>query len=117
MRDKWAKLQAAWHKAHEAEYAEHRRLMYKYGNSWQAPLGQRTRLEKLRARESKARDAIFAWLDTNSPRSWRTGVPCYWVCEELTYDDAVTTGTMSVVPPAGYGSYPGDAERFAQAVA
>lgn len=110
-------LQARWRKCHEAAQEMFYQLKYKYGEAWQAPSGKRDRLDSLRNRESAAADAIFTWLDGNSPRQWRTGVPSQWVCDSLSYADATTVGRLSVVPPPAYGSLPMDSLRFAQPVA
>lgn len=109
-------MQARWRKAQEAERWFSHALTYKYGNWWQAPSAKRDRMESLRRRTEAAADAIFAWLDSNSPRQWRAGVPAHWVCDSLTYADAITAGRMSVTPPPSYGSYPSDALRFAQPI-
>lgn len=111
------RLQSAWRVARTACEAFRLGLARKWGESWRANTREREKLDKLREKEGKAQDAFFAWLDRYSPRSWRSGVPCYWVCEELTYADAITAGAMSVVPPPSYGSVHGDSLRFAAPVA
>jgi hypothetical protein len=111
-----AKLQAAWRKAHEAERELARTLQYKYTNTWSAPRAQQEKYERVSKRSDAAMEAVFAWLDTFSPRSWRSGVPANWVCVHLTEADALTAGQLSVVPPPGYGSYPSDSVRFARPV-
>lgn len=110
------KLQARWRKANESLRAYSRELTAQYGDPWRAPAGKERQLEAKRARESAAADAIFAWLDEHSPRGWRSGCPAHWICDELTIEDALTDGTMSVVPPCSYGSYPSDMVRFASAL-
>lgn len=110
-------LQAKWRKAHEAERKMARELEYQYGKTWLAPRGKQARYEAIAKRESAASGAIFAWLDANSPRDWRRGVPAHWVCGELTEADALTAGTLSVLPPVAYGRMPSDSVRFAMAVA
>lgn len=118
MRETFEKLRAKWLKTSEAARVFGVALRGQYGEHYpyQAPKGKLKRLDALRAREDKASAAIFAWLDANSPRQWRTGVPAYWICESLTYDDAVTSGQLSVVPPPSYGCYPSDSIRFAQPI-
>lgn len=111
-----AKLQEKWRKAHEKERDLARKLEYTYGKTWMAPQGKRAKYDAVNKRLDAAMEAIFAWLDANSPRNWRTGVPAFWVCEHLTEADALTADRLSVVPPVAYGSLPGDSIRFAQAV-
>ena len=115
--DRFEALQARWRKAQEATREFSWQLEYKYGETWLAPRGKRDRLDRLRKREGEARDDIFAWLDDNSPRSWRSGVPCQWVCNSLTYADAITSGHLSEIPAVTYGCMPGDSARFAAPVA
>lgn len=91
-------------------------LATRYGDWHYAPRGQRERLEKFQDRASKAMEAVFVWLDENSPRDWRHGAPCFWVCEHLTESDALTMGQLSVIPPPVYGAHHGDADRFARPV-
>lgn len=57
--------------------------------------------------------AMFDLLDRVSPRYWRAGIAAWWVVEELTWEDATTTGPLAVVPRAGYGTTQGWAARFA----
>jgi hypothetical protein len=73
--------------------------------------------ERVSKRAEDAMEAVFVWLDANSPRSWRTGCPAYWICDSLTEADALTRGHLSVVPPCGYGSYPSDLVRFSMPLA
>lgn len=114
---KLAELQARFADKHEKARSYAHELSYKYGQTWQAPSGMRTRLDKLRAAEDKAMEAVFAWLDAHSPRNWRVGVPAHWVCEHLTETDALTAGQLVTVPPAGYGTTYDQAIRFAAPVA
>jgi hypothetical protein len=116
MKEQFEKLQAAWLKAHEAERTMARTLEYKYGHTWTAPSGKEAKYKTVAKRADGAMEAIFAWLDINSPRSWRTGSPAYWVCTELTFEDAITAGALAVVPPPSYGTYQSDSLRFARAV-
>lgn len=111
-----AKLQDKWRKLNTALRAEIGYLDRAYGRAAYAPESKRRKLEALRARESAASDAIFAWLDAHSPRSWRSGVAAYWVCDQLTEADALTRGALSVVPSAGYGSNPSQVLHFARAL-
>ena len=109
------KLQAKWRALNDRVRQMTCQLSYKYGSPWyvHAPWGQREKVDAMNKREDAAMEAVFAWLDDNSPRSWRVEVPAYWVCSELTLADALTTGQLSVVPPPGYGSFPCDSVRFA----
>lgn len=112
-------LQARWRKAKEKARNLAFDLRYHYGDFYfvSAPRAKREKKERASAAEEKASDAIFLWLDQNSPRSWRTGVPADWVCDSLTYADAITSDRLSVTPPVAYGCYPSDSVRFAQPVA
>jgi hypothetical protein len=111
------KLRDRWTKADEKAAEFRFELKYKYGDWFiYAPRKLRERMEALNASEDKASEAIFAFLDTHSPRSWRRGVPAHWVCESLTYADAMTTGRLAVTPPCAYGMMPADSIRFAQAL-
>jgi hypothetical protein len=108
-------LQAKWRALHDKTRELTHGLERKYGSPWYiyVPRSQRERIEAAQRREDKAREAIFAWLEQHSPRSWSSGVPCYWVCDSLTEADALTSGQLTVTPPPGYGSYPSDMIRFA----
>lgn len=114
---RFSALQERFRKAADAASNLRFALNYKYGEVYNAKRSERDKLDKLRERESKAADAIFAWLEANSPRNWRHGCPYYWICTELTYADAVTSGALSVVPPVCYGGSPQDSIRFARPVA
>lgn len=114
--ERFERMQGKWRAAHQAAWEYRLTLKLAYGESYHAPRGKRERLERLTAREDQASDAIFAWLDANSPRDFRRGVPADWVCGSLSYADAVTHGPMSVVPPVAFGCYPSDSQRFAAAL-
>src|SRR6266446_2437856 len=77
---------------------------------------ERKAREAIDAAESKVTDDMFALLDTVSARQWRSGVPQAWIMEHLTWEDATTTGRLSVTPPAAWGSMPSDSVRFAQPI-
>lgn len=115
--EQFERLQAAWRKAHAREQEIKASLTARYG-TWYvyAPLVKREKADRLADRANKASDAIFTWLDNNSPRQWRSGVPYHWVCDSLTYADAVTHGPLSVVPPVSYGGNHSLAVRFARAL-
>lgn len=95
-------------------------LVVKYGRmepqlSW-LTRGEVARLDVLRRRENRVSDAMFALLDEYGGRNWRSLVPYTWVMSELSWEDATTTGQLSVVPPPGYGSTVVDMKRFAAPV-
>lgn len=109
----WATLQRRWRVYADRVEVYKRGLRATYGYSWSAPSGKRRRLEYLQDREYNASRAIFAWLDEHSPRQWRSGCPAYWICEALTFADAITAGPLSAVPPPAYGHTEADSVRFA----
>ena len=94
-------------------------LARKYGpnfsDSW-LTAGERKKLDALRERADKASDAFFDFLDTISPRSWRSGVSFFWVLTKLTYADATTRGELSVPPLGGWGATPSFLREFARPV-
>lgn len=108
-------LQAKWRSAQTKAHDLRFELQYHYGDMYRvrAPKAKMAKADKASAAEERAQDAIFTYLEANSPRSWRSGVPCYWVCDKLTYADAITAGQMSVIPPVSYGGMPSDSIRFA----
>ncbi len=77
---------------------------------------ERGRYDRALAAENKAALAAFAWLDDNSPRDWRGGAPVGWIRDHLTFDDAITRGALSEVPPPAYGSTAAQMRRFAAAL-
>lgn len=81
----------------------------KYGSDWKLSWlssSERRVLALTSKSLEKATDRFLEHLRAISPRDWSYGVPVYWVCAELTYDDAVrpTTEKLSVVPPLSYGA-------------
>jgi hypothetical protein len=111
-----ADLQAKWRTAADKVAALKDQLRAKYGNWIWAPAWTCDRVNRLSLAESKAQDRIIEWLEEYSPRGWRTGIPCHWLCTDLTEADALTAGPLSVVPPPAYGSTEADSRRFALAV-
>lgn len=114
---KFEALQARWRKADHRERELAYQLRQRHGAYLiGCPHGQREKLARASDAEARAAEAIFSWLDACSPRSWRRGCPSSWVCDHLTYADAVTAGPLSVIPPPAYGCYPDDMLRFARPV-
>lgn len=76
-----------------------------YLDSWLKP-GERSALARCRAALEKSGDALFAHVQSFSPRDWSYGVPVSWVREELTFEDAARPlgEPLSVVPPLSFGS-------------
>lgn len=116
MRDRFTTLQAAWQAAERKEQDMRSTLASQYQSACYAPRGKRNQLDRLSAASSRKCDAFYAFLDTLSPRDWHSGIPCAWVREHLTYDDAVTTGRLSVTPPPAYAYDVTYCERFAASV-
>jgi hypothetical protein len=105
-----AKFEAAQNKARTAGLAVRNAeitLAVKYGSAnvrWASRAEQR-KLEQLRERRDRACERIFAMLE-EAPRDWTTGVPQWWVCTELTYDDAFRSASkpLSATPPLSFGA-------------
>lgn len=74
-----------------------------YHDAAYAPAAKRAKLERLNNALKRHEDRFFAFVQTISPRDWTSGVPLGWIMRELTYDDAITRGPLSVVPPASWG--------------
>ena len=91
-------------------------LRVKYSAVCYASKTERKRLDALRARIDKTADRLFAMLDEISPRGWRSGAPWHWIITQLTYDDAVSSGQLAVVPPPAYGYNDRDMQLFAQPI-
>jgi len=100
-------LRAKYLAAREALHAVEIEVSVRYGGTttW-ASRGEKSKLEQLRGRVSRAGDAFFEHLQAISPRDWSSGVPFVWCCESLTYADAVrpVKEPLSVVPPLPYGA-------------
>jgi hypothetical protein len=81
-----------------------------------AACGERARLASFTRAQDRAIDEMMALLDQIGAREWWHGVPIHWVMTELTYADAVTNGSLSVVPPAPYGYTTREMQQFAAPV-
>jgi len=69
-------------------------------------------MDRAEARERAASDACLTWLDDNSPRpGWRYGVPCSWLVSSLTFELAMSTGELPVIPLA-FGQTERDSASF-----
>lgn len=80
----------------------------KYGGAWNRSWLRNTEEKRLAQKTEatdKARRKFFDFVMSISPRDWNYGVPYHWICEELTYEDAVRPldEKLSVVPPLAYG--------------
>lgn len=77
---------------------------------------EEARLDSFDRVQCAVADEFFNLLDVISPRRWRTGVAMWWIIERLSYADAITSGPLSELPQAGYGSSQREVERFADAL-
>lgn len=107
-RERFEALRARYLAA-QARRADHEAVLrQKYGpgvqDSWMRSPEARRR-ERLREGEDRARRKFFDHLQAVSPRDWSAGVPYHWLCEKLTFEDAVRPANeaLSVVPPLAYG--------------
>ncbi len=81
----------------------------KYGSGWNEAWisrGEAKSLAAARAGVDKSEKAFSAHLTAISPRDWSYGVPCHWLYEKLTYEDATRPigEALSVTPPLSYGA-------------
>jgi hypothetical protein len=119
-RARFEAIRARWVKACDAERAYRLDvLLSRYAktnpsSSW-LNATERRRIDAFRRAQDRASDAMFELLDRIGGRYWRSLIPHNWVMEELSYEDAITRGALSVVPPCGYGAHPREVERFATA--
>lgn len=111
-------LQAKWRKLYRGRNDLLHEACMGYSCYWRtcAPKSVVTKIDRTSKAEDRARDAIYAWLEKFSPRAWDRGVPSYWVCGELGYQDAIRTGPLTVVPPPAMHFTEADMRTFAQAV-
>lgn len=120
-RQRFYAIRRRWMRAKQAEQTYRtRRFWPRYRQldpprSWLTP-GEARQLERFADRRSAVSDEFFELLAEIGGRSWTTGVPHWWVMEELTYEDAVTTGELATIPPPAYGSTEHDVMCFAGAV-
>lgn len=117
-RTEFERLWRSWKTAWANEQAFVAVLRHKYHWS-DYPINQtnrteRARLERLEERERAVYKKCMGWLDAHSPRSWHSLVPVWSICEQLTFEDAVTDGPLSVVPPPAYGCSQRELEGFAK---
>ena len=118
-RQRFAELQSKAQQTAKAAQDYAIRLRVKYGDAYyRGYLGKKAthRLDILQRANTRAVDRFFALLDTIGGRQFRSGVPCHWLIEKLTYEDAVTRGQMSAVPPPAWGCSDADMPRFAAPV-
>lgn len=118
---KFESAQARYRAAHEARETYRFDVLFrKYGprtpsESWMLK-GERAKLERYQAAMDRASDSLFAVLESSSPRAWGSTVPHHWIMSELTWQDVVTDGALSVTPPPAYGYTQRDVARFAAAL-
>lgn len=99
-------LQQAWKKIADERDELLRALEVKYGPDgyrW-AGRGERSRLDKLSERASKASDKVFDWLRENSPWDWYYGPSANWILTRLTPEMAFSpTPPMLPAESAAWG--------------
>jgi hypothetical protein len=108
-RERFDALRAKYLAARAALSDHDSSMRVKYGSraetSWLS-VGERKKLEALRAKVGKVGDAFVAYVASISPRDWSYGVPVSWLYEDLSFDDAVRplSEKLSVKPPLSYGA-------------
>jgi hypothetical protein len=114
-----AKLRARYEAAHRVAQDEAIRQSIKYGGdqnarSW-ASRGDKTKLEKLYAKQSKLGDAIVDLVVKESPRgqAWMEGAPSHYLHRKLPWEDVVRPAhePLSALPPAAWGWSEADVKR------
>lgn len=116
-RREFTRLQARAQATAAAETAYRHELSARYSYHGFAPAAHQRRLDRLQERARAASDAYHALLVLISPRDWTRGIPAQWVRERLTWDDAITSGALSVIPPAAYQYTERDSRAFAAPLA
>lgn len=114
-------LRRRWNGAKQAEESYRlQRLLKRYGetrppHAWMTT-GEINQLERYEERRTRISDQFFELLDRVGGRDWRHYVPHWWVMENLTYEDATTTGELTGEIPAAYGTTSAVLQRFMQPV-
>ena len=85
----------------------------KYRHYTFANATEKRALGALETAADKAWNKFFLFLESISPRSWLSGPPVWWVRDHLKYEDAVTSGQLSVVPPPSMHYDKSQMETFA----
>jgi hypothetical protein len=95
---------AARKKADDHERAIDRR--YGRGGIIYATASEMRRHDELRERQRRIGNDLFALIQSISPRNWESGVPAWWIYEELPFEDVVRPRSepLSVPPPLAYGA-------------
>jgi hypothetical protein len=118
-REQFITLREAYGAAHQAAQDESIRQSVRYGSeqnarSW-ASKGDKSRLEKLYAKQNKLGDSIVGLIAKVSPRgdAWRSGVPAHHLQGKLTWEDVVRPKTepLSALPPPAWGWSEADVRR------
>lgn len=100
-RERFALLQTAAQTA--AEQVRHIQIDLRWSGVGYASRTDKHKLEVAEARARRAFEKFFAFLTTIAGRNFESGFPCAWLRDALTYEDAITLGQMSIVPPPSWG--------------
>lgn len=93
------------------------KLSYKYnGYIYAQSRAETKKLDDLRERSDKHWDNFFNYLQSISPRNWSSFVPVTYIMESLTFEDAITKGQLSEIPPPAFGASQKDIEIFCQPI-
>jgi hypothetical protein len=115
------RIRSRWMQVQARRDAHRSAMLAKYGRhdpprSWMNK-GESARQDAILAADLRETERMCMLLDRVSPRNWRAGVPAHWLMSELTWEDAITSGRLSVVPPVAYGMTPRDVDAFSTAIA
>jgi hypothetical protein len=105
LESEWDALQEAYRTANHATWEYRESLRSKYRDEAYCSRGERKRLDALKAREDKACDRIFTWLDRHSPWDWHGQVSAHWTCSKLAAAQALSVSHPILPEEAkGYGT-------------
>lgn len=117
-RTKFLSLRARYQIASNNYDALDSALRLKYGpyqRSW-LKSGERKKLESLLDKKHKLQMQFYELLQRISPRDWGRGIASWWMIENLTWEDAITTGPLSTMPVPSIGYSERDMRAFMEPV-
>jgi len=103
-RKQWDSAQARYNELYERRRDEVIAAEVKWQNVKWASTAVQKKIDSLQSQLDKVSDRIYAMLES-SPRNWTSGVPTWYVCLKLSYDDAFSPlgSPLSKEPPKAYG--------------
>lgn len=117
---KFIAIKTKWFELRRKQEEYESMLFHRYGkhnppSNWLSAVDKK-KADAIRDQMNKTSHRMHELLERVSPRDWSRGIAAHWIMDNLSWEDAITTGPLSMIPHASYGTTQAEVDRFARAI-